>query len=85
MRTYSVDEPGAVIGSQDHACVEAQRRIEKGLYDHTVSIYKDAGRGVVLGNSCWPGPAQLFLQNLAHNSHTELPKRPAKPHFLTDC
>jgi hypothetical protein len=23
-------------------------------------------------------------RNLAHNSHTELPKRPAKPHFSTD-
>jgi hypothetical protein len=31
-------EPGGVVGSQDHACSEAQRCIGKGLYDHTVSM-----------------------------------------------
>ena len=31
-------EPGGVICSQDHACVEAQRRIGERLYDHTVSM-----------------------------------------------
>ena len=35
-------EPRGVIGSQDHTCVEAQRRIGKRFYD-TVCIYKDAG------------------------------------------
>ncbi len=29
-----LDEPGGVIGSQDDACVEAQRRIGKRLYHH---------------------------------------------------
>jgi hypothetical protein len=65
-------EPGGVIGSQDHACVEAQRRIGKWLYDYTVSIYKDAGRGVVLGivvgrdrrnwTSSGPQPAHRIAQ-----------------------
>ena len=31
-------EPGRVIGSQDHACFEAQRCIGKQLYDHTVRM-----------------------------------------------
>ena len=31
-------EPGGVVGSQDHACFEAQRCIRKGLYDHTVRM-----------------------------------------------
>jgi hypothetical protein len=33
-----LDEPGGVIGPQDHVCVEAQRRIGERLYDHTVSM-----------------------------------------------
>jgi len=28
-------EPGRVVSSQDHACLEAQRRIGKRLYHHT--------------------------------------------------
>ena len=31
-------EPGGVVGSQDHACFEAQRCIGKRLYDHTVRM-----------------------------------------------
>ena len=31
-------EPGGVVGSQDHACFEAQRCIGKQLYDHTVRM-----------------------------------------------
>jgi len=31
-------EPGGVVSSQDHACLEAQRRIGKRLYHHTVSM-----------------------------------------------
>jgi hypothetical protein len=31
-------EPGGVIGSHDHAGFEAQRRVGKRLYDHTVSM-----------------------------------------------
>jgi hypothetical protein len=31
-------EPGGVIGSQDHACFEAQRCIGNGHYDHTVRM-----------------------------------------------
>jgi hypothetical protein len=38
MRAVFVYEPGAVIGSQDQACFEAQRCIRKRLYDHTVSM-----------------------------------------------
>jgi hypothetical protein len=33
-----VYEPGGVIGSHDHACFEAQQRIGKRPYDHTVSM-----------------------------------------------
>jgi hypothetical protein len=33
-----VYEPEGVIASDDHACFEAQRRIGKRLYDHTVSM-----------------------------------------------
>jgi hypothetical protein len=29
---------GGIIGSQDHACVEGERRIGKRLYDNTVSL-----------------------------------------------
>jgi hypothetical protein len=39
-----LDEPGGVIGSQDHACVEAQRRIGKRLYDHALSMKARRGR-----------------------------------------
>jgi len=43
MRAENVSEhaqggPERVIGSQDHACVEAQRRIGKRLDDHTISM-----------------------------------------------
>jgi len=31
-------EPGGVVGSQNHACFEAQRCIRKRLYDHTGSM-----------------------------------------------
>jgi len=31
-------EPGGVVGSQDHACFEAQRCIGKQLHDHTVRM-----------------------------------------------
>jgi hypothetical protein len=37
-------EPGAVIGSQDHACVEAQRRIGKRLCNYAVSMKVCRGR-----------------------------------------
>jgi hypothetical protein len=33
-----VYEPGAVVGSHNHACLEAQRRIGTRLYDHTVRM-----------------------------------------------
>jgi len=33
-----LDEPGAVIGSQDHAGVEAQRRVGKRLYDYAIGM-----------------------------------------------
>jgi hypothetical protein len=42
-------EPRGVIGSQDHTCVEAQRRIGKRFYDHPISM--KAGRGRLRKNS----------------------------------
>jgi len=44
---------------------------------------KDADSGV-LRMWYWPRRAQLFLENLAHNWHTGMPKSPAKQQFSTD-
>jgi len=38
----------------------------------------------LLGNGCWPGPAQLWLQSLAHSWHTGRVKTPTKPPVSTD-
>jgi hypothetical protein len=43
-----VYEPGGVIGSQDHACFEAQRRIGKRFYHHIVGENRDAA-----GRTLW--------------------------------
>src|ERR1700730_732305 len=47
-------EPGGVIGSQDHACVEAQRRIGERLYDHAESKKEAASQGAWIAR-----PAEL--------------------------
>jgi hypothetical protein len=68
-------EPRGVIGSKDHTCVEAQRRIGKPFFD-TVCIYEDAG--IVAKRGIGPDRRGLFLQNLAHHWHIGSPKSPAK-------
>jgi hypothetical protein len=59
-----------------------KRRIGKRLCDYAISMKQDASQA--LGMGCFPGPALLFLQNLAHNWHTELPRTSAKLRFSTD-
>jgi hypothetical protein len=39
-----LDEPGGVIGPQDHACVKAQRRIGKRLYHYSLGMKVCRGR-----------------------------------------
>lgn len=80
-----LNEPGRVIGSQDHTCVEAQRRVGKRLYDYAISMnIQKKGGSQGAWNRGRLGPAQLCLENLAHNWHTGVPKRLAKPQFPID-